>query len=127
MTWLADTVISEVKPKRFFSPDSDDILLSAISERCRRIGEITSRITEKEFLDNFVVQDAVIQALEVIGEASGKLSNEFRTKNADIPFRQMKELRNVLIHQFDSIDIKRVWVIARKSVPKFCAQIKTIS
>jgi Uncharacterized conserved protein len=71
-------------------------------------------------------QDAVIQALEVIGEACGKLSPELREKHEEIAFRQMKELRNVLIHQFDSVDLERVWVIARKSVPEFCAKVRRV-
>lgn len=102
------------------------MLLAAIAERCRRIGEITSHISKNEFLAEFLYQDAVIQALEVIGEASGKLSPELKEKHSDIAFRQMKELRNVLIHQFDSVDAERVWIIARKSVPEFCAKVRRV-
>ncbi|HJJ48228.1 MAG TPA: DUF86 domain-containing protein [Methanocorpusculum sp.] len=114
------------RPWQEFSPERDRVLLAAIAERCRRIGEITSHVSRAEFLAGFLYQDAVIQALEVIGEACGKLSPGLRERHEDIAFRQMKELRNVLIHQFDSVDLERVWVIARRSVPEFCAKVRRL-
>jgi uncharacterized protein with HEPN domain len=62
--------------------------------------------------DNFVRsvkdQDAVIRRLTIIGEATKRLSMEFRESHPHIPWKDMAGLRDVLVHDYDEIDLDRL-------------------
>ena len=104
----------------------DSVYLSHIFEKTSRILEITESISFDKFSSNYLISDSVIRSLEVIGEASNKLSESFRTDNPDIPIRQMVGLRNILIHAYSDVDLKRVWIIAKNNVPTLHEQVKVL-
>ena len=56
------------------------------------------------------LQDAVIRCLEVLGDATKRLSSEIRLVNPSVPWRAMAGMRDVLIHSYDQIDLEEVWV-----------------
>jgi len=62
-------------------------------------------VTEQEFLEDVRLQDAVIRRIEVIGEAAGRLSAAFREERAGIPWREIRGMRNRMIHVYDDIDM----------------------
>ena len=104
----------------------DSVYLSHIFEKTTRILEVTVSISFEEFSSNYLISDSVIRSLEVIGEASNKLSESFRMENPDIPIRQMVGLRNILIHAYSDVDLKRVWMIAKTNVPTLHGQVESI-
>lgn len=53
--------------------------------------------------------DAVVRGLEIIGEASNNISDEFKKKHSEIPFRDIKDTRNRLIHEYFGVNKKIVW------------------
>lgn len=56
------------------------------------------------------LQDSVIRCLEVLGEATKRLSSEIRIEHTEIPWRAMAGMRDVLIHAYDQIDLEEVWM-----------------
>jgi uncharacterized protein with HEPN domain len=75
------------------------------------IERIKSYIAEgrDSFLKSRMIQDAVIRNFEVMGEATKRLSQELRSNNSDIPWRQMAGFRDMLIHDYSKIDVGEVW------------------
>jgi uncharacterized protein with HEPN domain len=71
-------------------------------------------------------QDAVIRRLELIGEAANRLTEEFRSHYPEIPWSAIVGLRNVLIHEYDTIDLDRVWETIAKNIPELERQIQKI-
>ena len=67
--------------------------------------------------------DAVCRNLEIIGEAAGKLSIEFRAAHPEISWRQMISARNILIHNYDGIDPEIVWGIVERDIPSLLAAV----
>jgi uncharacterized protein with HEPN domain len=57
--------------------------------------------------------------LEILGEASRKIGPDFRAAHPQIPWREMSDLRNVLIHNYEGADAEMVWAIAGREIPKF--------
>lgn len=104
----------------------DSVYLGHIFEKTSRILEITASLSFDEFQSNYLISDSVIRSLEVIGEASNKLSLSFREENPDIPIRQMVGLRNILIHAYSDVDLKRVRLIAKTNVPPLHEQVKSL-
>ena len=80
--------------------------------------------------DNFMAhshwQDAVIRQLEIIGEATKRLSEECRTQYKGVPWQRIAGLRDVLIHDYMGVDLEAVWQVTQKNVPQLKKQLKGI-
>jgi uncharacterized protein with HEPN domain len=70
--------------------------------------EYLGEISFDEFKQNTGIQDAVIRRIEIIGEASNRISEALRNKYNHLPWIEMKGMRNLLIHEYDEIDLKEV-------------------
>jgi uncharacterized protein with HEPN domain len=68
-----------------------------------------------------LVQDAVIRNYEVLGEAAKRVPEEYRSQNTSIPWKVMAGFRDVLIHNYEGVDVKRVWQIVEQDLQ----QVKT--
>ena len=60
------------------------------------------------------LQDAVVRCLEVIGEATKRLSQDFRDRHPEVPWRAMAGMRDLLIHAYDRVDLEEVWEAYRQ-------------
>ena len=72
---------------------------------------------ESTFLGSQALQDAVIRRLEIIGEASKRLSKEVREHNPGIPWKQICGLRDVLIHDYGMVNVRAVWNVVETDLP----------
>lgn len=95
----------------------DDAYLLDILIAARKALKFVEGIDRNNFEDNELVQNAVMRPLEIIGEASAKISKEFRKTHPDIPWREMVGLRNRLIHEYFRINFGAVWDTIHKDLP----------
>jgi uncharacterized protein with HEPN domain len=61
------------------------------------------------FAETDYLQYALLRCLEVMGEATKRLSADCRASHPEIPWRAMAGLRDVLIHAYDRVDLQEVW------------------
>lgn len=61
--------------------------------------------------------DATVRELEIIGEAANYLSDEFKQSHQKIPFRDMTDMRNILIHEYFGVDPNIVWGTCKNDLP----------
>jgi uncharacterized protein with HEPN domain len=66
------------------------------------------------FAETDYLQDALLRCLEVMGEATKRLSAGCRASHSEIPWRAMAGLRDVLIHAYDKVDLQEVWQAYRQ-------------
>ncbi len=78
------------------------------------------------FMDNSMMQDAVIRNFEVMGEATKRLSAELKQSNADIPWRQMAGFRDVLTHDYLRVELNEVWVVVERDLPMMKSRLQDI-
>ena len=79
------------------------------------------------FYETLIIQDAVIRNIEIIGEVSKRISSEFKVKYNEVPWRKMAGIRDVLIHDYDSIDMSIVWNVISIELPKVKSILKNIN
>lgn len=66
-----------------------------------------------------MVQDATIRRIEIIGEAVGKLPENVKAIKPNIPWQDIKDMRNKLIHDYGHVDAELVWVVIENHLPEF--------
>ncbi len=71
---------------------------------------------EESFKDT-QCQDAVIRRLEIIGEAAGRVSSATTTKFPNLPWKKMVSMRNIMIHEYEDVDLGIVWDTVQNDLP----------
>ncbi|MBW2608589.1 MAG: DUF86 domain-containing protein [Deltaproteobacteria bacterium] len=71
-------------------------------------------------------QDAVCRRLEIIGEAANKLHEDFIGKYPQIPWNKIVAMRNILIHEYFSVDLDQVWNTIETDLPILKEQLLKI-
>ncbi len=79
-----------------------------------------------QFDKNELVQDAVIRNIEIIGEASTRVSDDFRASHSEIPWREMAGMRDKLIHDYMGVDLDVVWRTIEIDIPELHRLLKKI-
>lgn len=105
--------------------ERDEHILAHIVEYCDQISETIKYFgkDETKFGENFIYQNALAMCLMQIGELAGSLSEEYRNSHPQMPWRQIKALRNIIAHHYGSVDTKTAWEIAQEDIPElkdFC-------
>jgi uncharacterized protein with HEPN domain len=103
-----------------------------LSHILRAIGNIqryTEDLDEVAFLDNPLVQDAVIRNFEIIGEASRNIEladPDFTNAHPEIPFAFAYEMRNTLAHGYFKVDLEIVWKTIEADLPNLATQVERL-
>lgn len=77
----------------------------------------------ENFKINSVYKNAVCMCLMQIGELTTKLSDDFKNNNSDIPWREIRGMRNIVAHEYGHIDYETVWETIEDGIPvlkSFC-------
>jgi uncharacterized protein with HEPN domain len=93
-----------------------DILLEHILESIEIIERVIPK-TEEELSASSDIQDIVIRRLEIIGEAARYLPDELRQQCPEVGWRQLMNLRNLLIHEYFNVDVGLLWNNVRDYLP----------
>jgi len=83
-------------------------------------------IDMETFLQNPVLTRAIIRSLEIIGEATKRLSNDFRIKYPQISWKEMAGMRDILIHEYFGVDYNLVWDVIMDDIPTLEKKIQAI-
>ena len=81
-----------------------------------RIERYTSA-EEAAFLEDEMVQDAVLRNLQTLAEATQRLSEEAKAARPEIPWRSIAGFRNVLVHNYLGLDLDHVWPVVESDLP----------
>jgi uncharacterized protein with HEPN domain len=88
--------------------------------------EFRGQYDEQAFRADIKTQSAVLHKLLIIGEATKRLSPEFREAHSGIPWKDIAGMRDRLIHQYDQVDLKQVWDSLVEGLPVLVAFLQPL-
>lgn len=106
--------------------ERDALYLKHILDCIVDIEEFVIGYTEETFVNDKKTFNASIRMFEVIGEVAKKLSDEFKSKYPHIEWRKIAGMRDVLIHNYEGVDLDAVWQIIKNKIPELKIQIQAI-
>lgn len=95
-------------------------------ESAEYIKKDLANIQKEEFLNNRQLQDIIIRRLEIIGEAASNVLEDIRKRYPLIPWRDIMDMRNKLIHEYFGVDAGVVWKVAKYDVLELEEQVEKI-
>lgn len=99
-------------------PDPKDVsFLWDMLDAAKAITEFTAERSYEDYLRDRMLRGAVERHLEIIGEASGKVSKVFRDAHPEIPWQRIIGQRHVLAHEYGDIEHELIWKVATVHIP----------
>ena len=71
-------------------------------------------------------QSAILYQVIVIGEATKRLSSEFRTQHPEIPWKDIAGMRDILAHQYDRINLNTLWDVIQTDIPELLTLLEPL-
>ena len=103
-----------------------DLYIIDILESSKKIKKYIKDMTFVEFKKDERTLDAVIRNLAVIGEAAYNLPKEFKKEYQEIPWLDISDMRNKLIHEYFGVDSEILWKTINEDLPALVIKIKNI-
>lgn len=69
---------------------------------------------------------AILYQITIIGEATKRLSQDFRQQYPEIPWREIAGMRDVIIHDYDQIDLDVVWDVIQNKLPQLLTSLQSL-
>ncbi|WP_180232337.1 HepT-like ribonuclease domain-containing protein [Priestia megaterium] len=69
-----------------------------------------------EFEQNERLVDVILRNFEIIGEACDKVTQKTKDENPHIPWRNIKGMRNMIVHEYWNVDLKIIWNVYEQNL-----------
>ncbi len=102
------------------------VYLEHILDSIIAIEKYSKKFNQALFVKTPWLIDAVVRRFEIIGEAAKQLPESFRAKHTEIPWLDIVDTRNFMIHQYFDVDADEVWKYVRNDLPELKKNIKKL-
>ncbi len=105
----------------------DDAYLIDMLLAARDAVEFASGLSYAQFERSRLHRNAILKAVETIGEAAARISVETKEAHSEIPWHEIVGMRNRLVHVYFDIDLGIVWQTVQKSLPALIVQLEPLA
>lgn len=95
-------------------------------EAIDRISSYVNGMSITQFVADPRTQDAVLRNLEVLGEASKRVPFHIQNRHGDVPWSRIGDMRNILVHEYHSVDPEIILAAARHDLPPLVTPLRAI-
>lgn len=97
-----------------------------IERAAKRILRYVINCDRLELETNDEKVSAILYQITIIGEATKRLSPEFRLQHPEIAWQNMAAMRNVIVHEYDQVDLDVVWDVIQNKLPELLILIQPL-
>lgn len=97
--------------------------LEHILEAIRKIEDYTQGVTQEQIVDEPMRKHATAYNIQIIGEASYRLTKEFKDSHPETPWRSIEKMRHILVHDYFAVDTEIMWLVITEDIPTLKKQI----
>ena len=108
------------------SRHDDAINLRQMLDHARETVDLVTDLSRSELDTDRLLSLALVQLLQIVGEAAGRVSQLRRQRHPEIPWNQIIALRNRLIHGYDTIDYEILWQIITTDLPDLVSALENL-
>jgi uncharacterized protein with HEPN domain len=108
-------------PSRSWQQRVEDILSAIADIQAWTVGK-----TQAELASDQILLRAILYSFMIIGEAASNVPENLQDVYTEIPWRLMKDMRNVMAHEYFQIDVQILWNTITKSLPRVVTQLETL-
>jgi uncharacterized protein with HEPN domain len=105
---------------------NDLAYIDHILDCIRKINKFSRGLSLEDFRNSELVQDAIIRNIEIIGEASKKISKDTKLTYYKVQWKEIAGMRDKLIHDYLGVDVDVVWKTIKEDIPALKKQISEI-
>jgi len=106
--------------------NEDLTYLGDVLDAIKRVESYLRGVNKKAFMENLMMQDAVMHQIEIIGEASNSVSDGFQDRHSELPWMQMRAIRNKIVHDYRGITLDVIWDTAKNDLPALKTKIQIL-
>ena len=105
---------------------SQKFFVNDIIECIENIESFIVGMNYSDFISDDKTISAVTRKIEIIGEATKNLSNDFILNNPEIPWNKFAQMRDKIIHGYFGVDNKIVWETITSDLPEVLDPLKDL-
>lgn len=101
----------------------DEALLLDIFDAGQKVLEFSDGMSQADLETDEKTLSAILYKIEIIGEATKRLSSGFREQNSNIPWKKIAGMRDIIVHEYNNIKLSIVWIVINQSIPELLEKI----
>ena len=105
-------------------PLRDKSRLEHILEAINRVQSFTTGLDEVSLNNDVLHKHATAYNIQIIGEATYKLSKEFKESHTEVPWHLIEKMRHILVHDYYQVNAHIMWLVITEDIPALKSQIE---
>ena len=106
---------------------SDQEIILDLYHALNQILTFTQNMDKQEFINDEKTQSSVLYQLVIMGEAVNRLSEQFKNQCPQIPFNEIRGMRNRVVHEYKEVDCDIIWEAIQKDIPELICFISSVN
>jgi uncharacterized protein with HEPN domain len=104
-----------------------ELLVEDMLAAIRKIERYTSGMDKDLFRGDEKTVDAVVRNLEILGEATRQMPEDFTAQHPEVPWRQIAGLRNRIVHDYIGLDLEIIWEVIQHDLPQLLSRLEGLA
>jgi len=102
----------------------DDVYINHILEAASELSDFIKGMDKNSFMNNKMARAAAVRQIQIVGEATKKLSDEAKAKYPGVQWKDIAGMRDKVVHDYFGIDYEAVWQTATIEIPALIKVLK---